>query len=100
MKTKDMDYKQGAETLRHMFGENPEKVRLYTVNERVSASNMSAVIKVFAIDTTDKIYPIRCIARGRVHGCGLDRGFEACYNLFMYAYPQLGYQEILKQDWI
>ena len=102
MRNRDMNYEKSAENVKRIFGDNPEKVRLYTVNESVARSGMSAVIRVYAVEYN--IYsnchePI-CVAYGRVYGCGLDRGFEAAYNLFAYAYPKLRYQDFLYHRWM
>jgi len=102
MRARDMKYKECAERVRRIFGDSPEKVTLYTINESVSRSGMSAVIKVVAIssDSYQNEKYIETIAYGTVHGCGLDRGFEAAYNIFCYAYPNLRYQDFLSHRWL
>ena len=102
MITKDMKYKASSENVKRIFGDSPKQVTLYTINQSVARSGLSAVIKVIAIvqNTYTKEYEPVCVAFGRVHGCGLDRGFEACYNLFCYAYPGLRYQDVLRHNWI
>ena len=82
--------------LKQILGENPSKVTIYTINNSVSRSNMSADITAYIIKNN---HPIG-LCRTRVNGCGLDRGFELAYNIFISAYPKLRYQETLQHHWL
>lgn len=97
---------QALEQLRRLC---PPGATIYTCNETVSRSNMSACIKVYAIDPdtgqlawlSGYIDALGVFKRRRfstpygysysegvmVHGCGLDRGFEIVYHLGRVLYP-------------
>jgi len=72
----------------------------YTICESVAKSGMSAIIRLFVIVNNRPF----CIGTGRVHGCGLDRGFEAAYNVYHYIAKalksELKYQNNLTHSWM
>ena len=72
------------------------RVRIYTLNRSVAKSGMSAVIRAYVIHDNRLWF----ITEQRVRGCGLDRGHELAYNLFVMAYPDLRYQDCLEHHWI
>lgn len=79
-------------------------VRIYTVLNHVSSSEMTRYISAYVPYIGDDGKPdIICIARERkVTGCGMDMGFHLAYNMFLEAgmdekYP---YQNYLCHSWL
>ena len=96
MKAKDFDFENGAKNLVRYLGVVPGEVRIYTICKSVAISGMSGVIRAFIIKDNRPFY----LGEGRVHGCGLNRGHEAAYNMFCFAYPSFRYQDHLAHEWV
>ena len=87
-------YDRSKELLPKFFGDNPEKVNIYTLEVSRAKSGMSGVYKALVI-VGDHLFSI---AERRVRGFGLDRGFELAYNIFRSSYPDLRYQDHLNHQ--
>lgn len=96
MRYRQFDYKSGATSLLRLMGASPKNVVIYTICKSIAPSGMSAVIRAFVIKDNKPFW----LGEGRVHGCGLDRGHEAAYNMFCIAYPKLRYQDFLDHQWV
>lgn len=87
------------EYLKPIFDEKIEKegrVKIYTICDHVSKSNMTAYCSAFvATVDEDGIPGMRCIAREvKYSGCGYSRQHQLAYDLFhrVYEYGEPPYQ--------
>ena len=92
---------RAAERVKQLGMENADKLEIYTTLGAVARSGMSRIVSAFVMKDGTPI----CIARDvRVHGCGMDAGFELAYHIFGcvhgYTNEKFRYQDHLRHRWM
>lgn len=91
--------KEAAEILKKNYGsELSEPVRIFSIQESIAKSGMSAVYSQYIII---KNRPVRIITSQRIAGYGFDRGYDLAYNIFRIAYgDKYRYQDYMEHNYL